>query len=58
MLITHSWTKRPREALLQFDIELGLDMFRIGGSLGTNEIPPLSSFNSNFGPLSGSGDSI
>ena len=33
MLTNHSWTKRPREALLQLDIELGLYMFRIGGSL-------------------------
>ena len=33
MLVNHSWTKRPREALLQLDIELGIYMFRIGGSL-------------------------
>ena len=33
MLVNHSWTKRPREALLQLDIELGIRMFRIGGSL-------------------------
>ena len=33
MLVNHSWTKRPREALLQLDIELGICMFRIGGSL-------------------------
>ena len=33
MLVNHSWTRRPREALLQLDIELGLCMFRIGGSL-------------------------
>ena len=32
MLTNHSWTKRPREALLQLDIELGLYLFRIGGS--------------------------
>ena len=33
MLVNHSRTKRPREALLQLDIELGVYMFRIGGSL-------------------------
>ena len=33
MLVNHSWTKRPREALLQLDIELGIYLFRIGGSL-------------------------
>ena len=33
MLVNHSRTKRPREALLQLDIELGLCMFSIGGSL-------------------------
>ena len=33
MLVTRSWTKRPREALLQLDIGLGFCMFRIGGSL-------------------------
>ena len=33
MLTNRSWTKRPREALLQLDIELGIHMFRIGGSL-------------------------
>ena len=33
MLDNHSRTKRPREALLQLDIELGVCMFRIGGSL-------------------------
>ena len=33
MLVNHSRTKRPREALLQLDIELGIHMFRIGGSL-------------------------
>ena len=33
MLVNHSWTKRPRGALLQLDIELGIHMFRIGGSL-------------------------
>ena len=32
MLVNHSRTKRPREALLQLDIELGLYMFSIGGS--------------------------
>jgi hypothetical protein len=32
MLVNHSWTKRPREALLQLDIELGIYLFRIGGS--------------------------
>jgi len=32
MLVNHSWTKRPREALLQLDIELVIYMFRIGGS--------------------------
>ena len=31
MPATHSWTKRPREALLQLDIELFSSMFRIGG---------------------------
>ena len=50
MLFSRSWTKRPREALLQLDIGLGLGMFSIGGSLGTNEIPPLSNFNSNLCP--------
>ena len=33
MLVNHSWTRRPREALLQLDIELGIRLFRIGGSL-------------------------
>ena len=33
MLFTRSWTKRPREALLQLDIGLGFCMFSIGGSL-------------------------
>ena len=33
MLVNRSWTKRPREALLQLDIELGNYLFRIGGSL-------------------------
>lgn len=33
MLVNHSWTRRPREALLQLDIELGISMFSIGGSL-------------------------
>ena len=33
MLSTRSWTKRPREALLQLDIELRFYLFRIGGSL-------------------------
>ena len=33
MLVNHSWTKRPREALLQLGIELGVYMFSIGGSL-------------------------
>ena len=33
MLITCSWTKRPREALLQLDIGIGINMFSIGGSL-------------------------
>ena len=33
MPATHSWTKRPREALLQLDIGLLVNMFRIGGSL-------------------------
>ena len=32
MLVTRGWTKRPREALLQLDIELRLYLFRIGGS--------------------------
>ena len=32
MLVNHSWTKRPREALLQLDIELGICLFSIGGS--------------------------
>ena len=33
MLVKHSWTKRPREALLQLDIGIGVSMFSIGGSL-------------------------
>ena len=33
MLVNHSRTKRPREALLQLDIELKLYLFSIGGSL-------------------------
>ena len=32
MLVTHGRTKRPREALLQLDIELWFYMFSIGGS--------------------------
>ncbi len=47
MLVTRGWTKRPREALLQLGIELGLHMFRIGGSFGASEIPPLCCSNSN-----------
>ena len=50
MLFTRGWTKRPREALLQLDIGLGLDMLSIGGSFGISEIPPLPNFNSNLGP--------
>jgi hypothetical protein len=52
MLHTRSWTKRPREALLQLDIELGLYLFSIGGSLDASrdnsEIPPLYYFSSNY----------
>ena len=52
MLHTRSWTKRPREALLQLDIELGLYLFRIGGSSdasrGNSEIPPSYYFSSNY----------
>ena len=33
MLVTRSRTKRPREALLQLDIELRVCMLSIGGSL-------------------------
>ena len=33
MPVTHSRTKRPREALLQLDIGIELNMFSIGGSL-------------------------
>ena len=55
MLVTRSWTKRPREASLQLDIGSGLIMFRIGGSFGTREIPPLIISDSNRLPLSGSG---
>ena len=33
MRSTHSWTKRPREALLQFGIGIWLFMFSIGGRL-------------------------
>ena len=50
MLFSRSWTKRPHEALLQLDIGLRLGMFSIGGSFGTNEIPPLPNFNSNLTP--------
>jgi len=33
MLITRSWTKRPREALLQLGIGLRMLVFSIGGRL-------------------------
>ena len=33
MRVTRSWTKRPREALLQLGIGTWLHMFSIGGSL-------------------------
>ena len=64
MRVTRSWTKRPREALLQLGIELGLSLCSIGGrlrswdvSLGgaTIEIPPWLSFGSNLQPLPGVG---
>jgi len=32
MLFTRSWTKRPREALLQLDIGFILRMFSVGGT--------------------------
>ena len=47
MLVSHSGTKRPREALLQFDIGLRIDMFSVGGSLGANETPLLNIRRSN-----------
>jgi len=33
MRVTHTRTKRPREALLQLDIEIRISMHRIGGRL-------------------------
>ena len=62
MRVTRSGTKRPRGALLQLDIAVGLSLCRIGGrqrswdaSLGgaTVEIPPWLSFGSNPYPLTG-----
>ena len=59
MRVTRSRTKRPREALLQLGIELGLILCRIGGRLrswgaslgGADvEIPPLLDFGSNRDP--------
>ncbi len=64
MRVTRSRTKRPREALLQLDIGLGLNLCRIGGRLGSwdaslggaaVEIPPWLSFGSNLQPLPGVG---
>ncbi len=34
MQVTRDKTERPHGALLQLDIELGYDLYRIGGSLG------------------------
>ena len=57
MLLTRSRTKRPRGALLQLGIELGLSLCRIGGRLGSRaarfggaagEIPPWLSLGSNL----------
>ena len=62
MRVTRSRTKRPRGALLQLGIELGLSLCRIAGrlrswgaSLGgvTVEIPAWSSFGPNGWPCSG-----
>ena len=59
MRLTRSRTKRPRGALLQPDIELGLGLCRIGGRLrdwGASlggvgvEIPPWPSFGPNRRP--------
>ena len=47
MLSTRSWTKRPREALLQLVIGFRPRMFSVGGSFGANETPPLRCLNSN-----------
>ena len=64
MRVTRSRTKRPREALLQLGIELGLNLCRIGGRLGSwdaslggaaVEIPPWLSLGSNLQPLAGVG---
>ncbi len=61
---TRGRTERPREALLQPAVGFWHGMRRIGGSLGSPrsggdggalEIPPLSCWGSNLGPLSGSG---
>lgn len=35
MQVTRDKTERPHGALLQLDIELGYDLYRIGGSLGS-----------------------
>lgn len=49
---TRSKTKRPRGALLQFDIGVLLRLFRIGGSFGAREIPPLRCGAPNLMPVS------
>lgn len=57
MRLTRSRTKRPRGALLQLGIELGLSLCRIGGRLRSRsasfggavlEIPPLLSLGPNL----------
>ena len=64
MRVTRSRTKRPRGALLQLGIELGLSLCRIGGRLRSwiarfggvaGEIPLWLSFGSNLQPLPGVG---
>ena len=49
MLVNHSRTKRPHEALLQLDIELGVRMFSNRWETHvTNERPPLRALSSDL----------
>ena len=57
MQVTHDWTERPHGALLQLGIDLGQEVYRIGGRLrscyassnGVNVgIPPSCCLGSNL----------
>jgi len=47
---SHAWTKRPRGALLQLDLDLNLKLYSVGGRYVDNETPLFFEFRSNLNP--------